>query len=71
MKAKVTWREARKHLEQFHPAVEPVKVIKYFFTDLIRLLKQTEDPGNQNYITCPNVILLMTRILLLYFISAA
>ena len=54
MKAKVTRREARKHLEQFHLAVELVKVIKHFFPDLIRLLKQTEDPRNQSYITYPN-----------------
>ena len=71
MKAKVTRREARKHLEQFHLAVELVKVIKHFFPDLIRLLKQTEDPRNQSYITYPNVILLMTRILSsIFYISS-
>ena len=71
MKTKVTRKEARKHLEQFHLAVELVKVIKHFFPDLIRLLKQTEDPRNQSYITYPNVILLMTRILSsIFYISS-
>ena len=71
MKAKVTRKEARKHLEQFHPAVELVKVIKHFFPDLVRLLKQTEDPRSQSYITYPNVILLMTRILSsIFYISS-
>ncbi len=52
MKVKVTRRETRKHLKQFHLAVELVKVINHFFPDLICLLKQTEDPRNQSYITC-------------------
>ena len=46
-------------------------VIKHFFPDLIRLLKQTEDPRNQSYIIYPNVILLMTRILSsIFYISS-
>ena len=71
MKVKVTRRETRKHLKQFHLAVELVKVINHFFPDLICLLKQTEDPRNQSYITYPNVMLLMTRILSsIFYISS-
>ncbi len=70
-KLKVTRKEARRHFEQFHLAVELVKVIKHFFPDLICLLKQTKDPRNQSYITYPNVILLMTRILSsIFYISS-
>lgn len=70
-KLKVTRKESRRHLEQFHLAVELVKVIKHFFPDLLRLLKQTKDPRNQSYITYPNVILLMTRILSsIFYISS-
>lgn len=70
-KLKVTRKETRRHLEQFHLAVELVKVIKHFFPDLLRLLKQTEDPRNQSYITYPNVILLLTRILSsIFYISS-
>ena len=70
-KLKVTRKETRRHMEQFHLAVELVKVINHFFPDLIHLLKQTQDPRNQGYITYPNVILLMTRILsfIFYIIS--
>lgn len=70
-KLKVTRKETRRHLEQFHLAVELVKVIKHFFPDLASLLKQTKDPRNQSYITYPNVILLMTRILSsIFYISS-
>ena len=70
-KLKVTRQEARKNLGQFHLAVELVKVINHFFPDLTRLLKQTEDPRNQSYITYPNVVLLMTRILSsIFYISS-
>ena len=70
-KLKVTRKEKRRHLEQFHLAVELIKVIKHFFPDLVPLLKQTKDPRNQSYITYPNVILLMTRILSsIFYISS-
>ena len=70
-KLKVTRKERRRHFEQFHLAVELVKIIKHFFPDLPRLLKQTKDPRNQGYITYPNVILLMTRILSsIFYISS-
>ncbi len=70
-KPKVTRKETRRHLEQFHLAVELVKVIKHFFPELTHLLKQTKDPRNQGYITYPNVILLMTRILSsIFYISS-
>ena len=49
-KLKVTRKEKRRHLEQFHLAVELIKVIKHFFPDLVPLLKQTKDPRNQSYI---------------------
>ena len=70
-KVKVTRKEVREHLGQFHLAVELVKTIKHFFPDLVRLLKQTEDPRNQSYITYPNAVLLMTRILSsIFYISS-
>ncbi len=70
-KVKVTRRERRKHLEQFHLAVELIKVIKHFFPGLVSLLRQTKDPRNQDYITYPNTILLMTRILSsIFYISS-
>jgi len=70
-KVKVTRKEKREHLEQFHLAVELVKVMKHFFPDLINLLRQTKDPRNQSYITYPNTVLLMTRILSsIFYISS-
>ena len=70
-KVKVIRRETRKHLEQFHLAVELVKVIKHYFPDLISLLKHTRDPRKQQYITYPNVVILMTRILSsIFYISS-
>ncbi len=70
-KVKVTRREKRRHLEQFHLAVELTKVIKHFFPGLASLLRQTKDPRNQGYITYPNTILLMTRILSsIFYISS-
>ncbi len=70
-KAKVTRREKRGHLEQFHFAVELTKVIKHFFPGLVDLLRDTKDPRNQSYITYPNTILLMTRILsFIFYISS-
>ncbi len=70
-KVKVTRRESRKLLEQFHLAVELAKVIRHFFPGLIGMLRQTEDPRSQGYITYPNTILLMTRILSsIFYISS-
>jgi len=70
-KVKVTRKEKREHLEQFHLAVELTKVIKHFFPDLIGLLRNTKDPRDQAYITYPNIILLMTRILSsIFYISS-
>ena len=46
-KLKVTRKEKRRHLEQFHLAVELIKVIKHFFPDLVPLLKQTKTPGTR------------------------
>ena len=36
-KLKVTRKETRRHMEQFHLAVELVKVINHFFPELIHL----------------------------------
>lgn len=70
-KLKMTRKDSRRHFEQFHLAVELVKVIKHFFPDLVRLLKQTKDPRSQSYITYPNVVLTMTRILSsIFYISS-
>ncbi len=70
-KVKVTRREKREHLGQFHLAVELVKVINHFFPGLTGLLRQTKDPRNQGYITYPNTVLLMTRILSsIFYISS-
>ncbi len=68
---KVTRKETRKHLEQFHLACELVKLIRHFFPDLIALLKQLPDPRHQSYITYPAAVLLMTRILSsIFYISS-
>ncbi len=70
-KVKVTRREKRKHLGQFHLAVELTKVIRHFFRGLVGLLRNTKDPRNQGYVTYPNTILLMTRILSsIFYISS-
>ncbi len=70
-KVKVTRKEKREYLEQFHLAVELTKVIKHFFPGLIGLLKKTKDPREQGYVTYPNIILLMTRILSsIFYISS-
>ncbi len=60
---KVTRKETRERLEQFHLACELVKLIRHFFPDLLPMLKQIPDPGNRSYITYPASVLLMTRIL--------
>jgi len=68
---KLTRKETRKHLEQFHLACELTKLIRHFFPDLMPLLRQLPDPRNQSYITYPAVVLLMTRILSsLFYISS-
>ena len=68
---KLTRKETRKHLEQFHLACELTKLIRHFFPDLIPLLKQLPDPRHQGCITYPAVVLLMTRILSsLFYISS-
>ena len=68
---KISRREAREHLEQFHLACELAKLIRHHFPDLLPLLKQLPDPRNQSYITYPGVILLMTCILSsLFYISS-
>ena len=56
-------KESREHLARFNLACELVKVILHFFTELLSLLKQVEDPRHQSYIIYSNHVLLMTRIL--------
>ena len=47
------------------------KRIRYFFPDLLPLLKGLPDHRNQSYITYPAAVLLMTRILSsIFYISS-
>ena len=46
-KLKVTRKEKRRHLEQFHLAVELIKVIKHFFPDLVPLLNRRKTSGTR------------------------
>lgn len=62
-KAKITRKDTREHLAQFHLACELVKVIHHYFPGLLSLLKNLEDPRDQRYITYESHVLLMTRIL--------
>ena len=62
-KAKITRKDTREHLAQFHPACELVKVIHHYFPGLLSLLKNLEDPRDQRYITYESHVLLNTRIL--------
>lgn len=68
---KITRKDTRKHLAQFHLACELVKVIYHYFPGLLSMLKRLEDPRNQSYITYESHVLLMTRILSsIFYISS-
>lgn len=70
-KAKITRKNTREHLAQFHLACELVKVIRHYFPGLLSLLKRLDDPRDQSYITYESHILLMTRILSsIFYISS-
>ena len=70
-KAKITRKDTREHLAQFHLACELVKVIHHYFPGLLSLLKNLEDPRDQRYITYESHVLLMTRILSsIFYISS-
>ena len=70
-KAKITRKDTREHLAQFHLACELVKVIHHYFSGLLSLLKRLEDPRGQRYITYESHVLLMTRILSsIFYISS-
>lgn len=70
-KNKITRKDTRKHLAQFHLACELVKVIRHYFPGLLSMLKRLEDPRNQSYITYESHVLLMTRILSsIFYISS-
>ena len=70
-KAKITRKDTREHLAQFHLACELVKVIHHYFPGLLSLLKNLEDPRDQRYITYESHVLLMTRILLSLYASVS
>ena len=70
-KAKITRKDTREHLAQFHLACELVKVIHHYFPGLLSPLKNLEDPRDQRYITYESHVLLMTRILSsIFYISS-
>ena len=70
-KAKITRKDTREHLAQFHLACELVKVIHHYFPGLLSLLKRLEDPRGQRYITYESHVLLMARILSsIFYISS-
>ena len=70
-KQKITRKDIREHLVQFHLACELVKVIRHFFPDLIPNLKQIKDPRNRSYIKYEQHVLLMTKILSsIFYISS-
>lgn len=70
-RAKITRKDTREHLAQFHLACELVKVIHHYFPGLLSLLKRLEDPRDHRYITYESHVLLMTRILSsIFYISS-
>lgn len=70
-KAKITRKDTREHLAQFHLACELVKVIHHYFPGLLSMLKRLDDPRDQSYITYESHVLLMTRILSsIFYISS-
>ena len=70
-KAKITRKDTREHLAQFHLACELTKVIHHYFPGLLSMLKRLDDPRCQGYITYESHVLLMTRILSsIFYISS-
>ena len=70
-KAKITRKDTREHMAQFHLACELVKVIHHYFSGLLSMLKRLEDPRGQRYITYESHVLLMARILSsIFYISS-
>lgn len=70
-KTKITRKDTREHLAQFHLACELVKVLHHYFPGLLSMLKRLEDPRDQSYITYESHVLLMTRILSsIFYISS-
>lgn len=68
---KITRKDTREHLAQFHLACELVKVIRHYFPGLLSMLKRLDDPRCQSYITYESHVLLMTRILSsIFYISS-
>lgn len=71
IKRKITRKEARERLEQFHLACELIKIINHFFPELLSMLKKVSDPRNQSYITYAGHVLLLVRILsAIFYISS-
>lgn len=67
-KAKITRKDTREHLAQFHLACELVKVIHHYFPGLLSLLRRLDDPRDQRYITYESHVLLMTPHPLFYIL---
>ena len=63
MKKKVTRKEARERLDNLRLGGELVKAVRHFFPSLMARLRDIADPRHQSYITYPNHVLLMSRIL--------
>ncbi len=68
---KISRKEARQELSQFHLACELAKLIRHFFPELLSLLKKVENKRHQSYITYSGHVLLMKRSLSsLFYISS-
>ena len=71
IKKKMTRKEAREHLANFHFGAELVKAIRHFFPNLMALLRGITEPRHQSYITYQGHVLLATRILsAIFYISS-
>ena len=69
-KKKITRKERREQLEQTRLSEGLIRVIRRFFPDLWKLLKEVQDPRHQSYITYDGCTLMMVRILsAIFYIS--
>ena len=70
-KKKITRKERREQLEQTRLSEGLIRVIRRFFPDLWKLLKEVQDPRHQSYITYDGCTLMMVRILsAIFYISS-
>ena len=70
-KNKITRKERREQMEQTRLSEGLIRVIRRFFPDLWKLLKEVKDPRHQSYITYDGCTLMMVRILsAIFYISS-